>query len=162
GLESPSHVISEAKMAALRALELEPDLGEAHASLARIISLHEWRWEEAEAHYRRAIELNPGYIQTHHWYACNHLALRGRSSEAIAEAEIARDLDPLSCLIQEMMAYVLMLARRYDDAIEQYGRVAELDPYFYRAYTGLGRTYIHMGRYDEAIEMIERGRALSD
>src|SRR5262249_36589793 len=67
-----------------------------------------------------------------------------------------------SCLIQETRAYVLMLARRGHDAIEQYRKVAELDPHFYRAYTGLGRTYIHMGRYDDAIEMIERGRALSD
>jgi len=162
GLESPSHVIAEAKSTALRALELDPDLGEAHASLARIISLHEWKWAEAEVHYRRAIELNPGYISAHHWFACNHLALLGRFSEAVAEAEIAFGLDPLSCLVQESIGYVLMLAGRVDEALEHHHKAADLDPYFYRAYTGLGRTYMRMGRYGEAIEMIERGRALSD
>jgi serine/threonine-protein kinase len=161
GLAPPAEVMAQAKSAALRALELDQNLAEAHASLALMLSLHEWKWAEADGHFRRALTLNPGYVNTHHWYACDHLALLGRLDEALAEADLAISLDPLSQVITESRCYLLMLARRYEEAIDQSRRVAELDPYFYKAYTGPGRTYIQMGRYDEAIRMLEKGRALS-
>ncbi len=161
GLALPSKVMPEAKAAALRALELDPLLGEAHASLGLIGSLYEWQWEEAGRHYRRAIELSPGYATARHWYACDYLALLGRTDEALAEMDIAIQLDPLSHVMHESLAYVLMLARRYEESLVQTEKVAELNPFFFKAYTHRGRIYIQMGRYAEAIELLEKGRALA-
>ena len=157
----PSEVMQQAKEAAQQALKLDPALAEAHASLALMLSLHEWKWAEAGEHYSRALELNPGYLTAHHWYACDYLAILGRMEEAVAEATLAVDLDPISHVMSESRGYVLMLARRYEEALEQSRKVAELDPFFYKAYTGRGRTYIQMGRYAEAIRMLERGRDLA-
>ncbi|HVX66599.1 MAG TPA: tetratricopeptide repeat protein [Bryobacteraceae bacterium] len=161
GLARPREAMPEAKAEALEALRLDPALADAHASLALIISLHEWNWVQAGEHYRRALELNPGYLTAHHWYACDYLAILGRFDEALAETALAIELDPLSAVISESRAFILMMARRPEEALEQGRRAAELDPYFYRAYTGPGRTFIQMGRYDEAIAMLERGRSLA-
>ena len=79
GIERPSEIVPQAKAAAHRALEIDSSLGEAHSSLALLTSLYDWKWEEAEAHYRRALDANPGYATTHHWLASDHLALLGRS-----------------------------------------------------------------------------------
>ena len=158
---APPTVMSQAKAAALRALELDPELGEAHTSLALILSHYEWQWAEAGAHYRRAIELSPGYVTAHHWYSCDYLALLGRVDEAVAESKLAIELDPLSFVMSESLAYVLLLARRFDESLDQLRKVTELEPYFYKGYTHAGRIYIQTGRYTEAIEMLERGRALA-
>lgn len=158
---APPTVMSQAKAAALQALDLDPELGEAHTSLALILSHNEWQWAEAGAHYRRAIELSPGYVTAHHWYSCDYLALLGRMDEAVAESKLAIELDPLSCVMTESLAYVLLLARRFDESLEQLRKVTELEPYFYKGYTHAGRIYIQTGRYTEAIEMLERGRALA-
>ncbi len=161
GLASASELMAKAKGAALDALKLDPGLAEAHASLALMLSHHEWNWAQAGEHYRRALELNPGYVSARHWYACDYLALLGRLDEALAESIVATELDPLSPIIAESRAYILMLSRRYDESLEQFRKVAELDPYFYKSYTGPGRTYIQMGRYADAIGMLERGRLLA-
>ena len=161
GLEPAAETMGQAKSAELRALDLDPNLAEAHTSLAFILSLYEWRWAEAGEHYRRAIRLSPGYVAAHHWYSCDYLALLGRMEEAVAEAKLAVQLDPLSPVIAESLAYVLLLARRYEEALEQSGKVAEMAPYFYKAYTNQGRAYIQMGRYAEAIQMLERGLPLA-
>jgi TolB-like protein len=161
GIEAPQEAMRRAKAAALRALELDPALGEAHTSLAFIMGLHEWRWAEAGASYRRALELNPGYATAHHWYGCDHLALLGRFDEAIEEIRIARQLDPLSAIVHEGEAYVRMLARRYEEAERGYLELVELDPHFYKTYTGLGRLYTIMGRFEQAVELYGRGRKLA-
>jgi serine/threonine-protein kinase len=161
GLARPAEVMAEAKSAALRALELDPLLAEAYASLALIRSLYEWQWGEAGQHYRRAMQLSPGYVTAHHWYACDYLALLGRMDEALDEIDIAIQLDPLSHVMNESRAYVLMLARRYDESLEQIKRVTELNPFFFKVYTHTARTYIQMGRYGEAIELLKKGRALA-
>jgi serine/threonine-protein kinase len=157
----PREVMPKAKAAALRAIELDPTLAEAHTSLGSITGLHEWRWNEAERHYRRAIELNPGYVTAHHWYGCDFLVLLGRFEEACREMEIARRLDPLAPVINESLGLLLVLTRRYDEALEKYLELQELDPYYYKCYTGLGRTYIQQGLYAQAIEMLSRARTLA-
>ena len=101
GLVSPSVGMPKAKAAAVRAIELDPALAEAYASLALIRSLYDWEWQEARGLYQRAIELNPGYATAHHWLGIDWFALTGRFAEARAEIEIALQLDPLSSIIRE-------------------------------------------------------------
>ncbi|MDQ6665206.1 MAG: tetratricopeptide repeat protein, partial [Acidobacteriota bacterium] len=161
GLFKPLSVMPRAKQAALRAIELDPSLGEAWTSLALIRSLYEWQWAEGEICYRRAIELNPGYATVHHWYGVDYLAMLGRFDEALSEIERARQMDPLSTIIIEGHAFIYMLARQYDVAIRTYREALELDPFFYKSYTSIGRTLIQKGQYAEAIEMLERGRSLA-
>jgi serine/threonine-protein kinase len=161
GLTAPSIVMPQAKAAALRAIELDPDLAEAHTSLGLIRSLYEWQWQAAGEHYRRAIELNPGYATAHYWYGCDYLALLGRSDDAVAEMRTALRLDPLSHVMTQSLAYVLLLARRFDEALEQHMNALELEPYFYKSYSGLGRLYIHMEMYGEAIAMLQKARSLA-
>ncbi|MDQ2900338.1 MAG: hypothetical protein M3Y07_11140 [Acidobacteriota bacterium] len=120
GLVQPATIMPRAKQAALRAIELDPSLGEAWTSLALVRSLYEWEWAEAEMCYRRAIELNPGYATVHHWYGVDYLAMMGRFDEALPEIELARQMDLLSTIIIEGHAFIHMLARRYDEAIRTY------------------------------------------
>ena len=161
GVRAPGQAVPRARQAALRALELDPRSSEAHASHALIRSMHDWEWDEAEALYRRAIELNPGYATAHHWLALDLHVPLGRFDEALEGIERARQLDPLSISIMEGKPYLLMLERRYDEAIDAYRRVADLDPHFWRAYTGIGRTYLQMGRFTEGLAMLNKGRELA-
>jgi eukaryotic-like serine/threonine-protein kinase len=161
GIRPPEETMPLARVAALRALEIEPRSSEAHASHAMIRGMHDWEWSEAEALYRRAIELNPGYATAHHWLALDLLALLGRLPEAHDEIELARQFDPLSLAIMEGKPYLLMLERRYDEALEGYRRIVELDGGFARAYTGMGRTLLQAGRFGEGIGMLEKGRELA-
>lgn len=160
GLASTKDTMPMAKSAALRALELDPELAEAHTSLGLIESLYEWRWEEGAMRYRRALELHPGYATAQHWYAGDYLAMLGRFDEAIEGMRLAVQLDPLSVAIQDTLAHVYMLARRYDDALVEYGRLIEARGPHYKFMTGLGRVYLHMGRYDEALSLFQEARAM--
>ena len=119
--------ISKARAAALRALELAPNLPEAHAALALIVQNYDWDWSTAEKEFRRAIEPNPSYATAHHWYA-EHLTFRGRFEEALAESELARRLDPLSLIIAGDNAMILYYARQYDTAITKFRAVLAMDP----------------------------------
>jgi TolB-like protein/Tfp pilus assembly protein PilF len=116
GLQQPAEVLVQAKEAARRALDIDPSLGEAHCSLGLLLTLHEWKWTEAEAHFRRALDLNPGYATAHHWLACDFLPIFGRFEEAMREIKIAVALDPLSPIISEGQAFLLILQRRYEEA----------------------------------------------
>jgi TolB-like protein/DNA-binding winged helix-turn-helix (wHTH) protein/Tfp pilus assembly protein PilF len=122
----------KARSAALKALELDPDLAEAHTSLALIEENFDYDWQTAEKEYRRAIELNPNYATAHHWYA-EYLSLQGRFPEALAESESARELDPLSLIIAADHAMILFYARQYDASIAQFRSVKEMEPAFPRA-----------------------------
>lgn len=160
GLASTKDTMPMAKAAALRALELDPLLAEAHTSLGLIESLFEWKWQEGAMRYRRALELHPGYATAQHWYAGDYLAMLGRFDEAIDGMRRAVQLDPLSVAIQDTMAHVYMLARRYDEALEEYRRTLEARGRHYKFLTGMGRVYTHMGRYDEALSLFEEARVM--
>src|SRR5437667_7672018 len=127
--------VPKAKAHAQKALELDHDLAEAHASLG-LISWFEFDWKNAEQEYRRAIELRPGYATAHHWYALL-LLIRGRFAEARVEAERARQLDPVSLIINNLVGVVSMYAREYPRAIGEFTRTLELDPAFPPAQRGL-------------------------
>ncbi len=161
GLASPATGMPKAKAAAMRAIELDPTVAEAYASLALIRSLYDWEWQEARGLYQRAIELNPGYATAHHWLGVDWYALTGRFAEARAELEMALQLDPLSSIIREGQNFVALLERRYEDAVRGYHEMMADDPTFYKAYTSLGRVYAQQGKFQDAITMLEKGRSIA-
>src|SRR6266850_318890 len=155
----PSKAFSKAKVAAIRALESDGALAEAHTSLGHL-NLHDYEWLEAEREFKHAIELNPNYATAHHWYAYQ-LLMHGRKSEAINEIERALLLDPLSLPINADYGEVLYFARRPDQAIEQLRKTLEMDPHFYPTHSDLARVYEQVGRHEEAITEIQTALDLS-
>src|SRR5262249_12640049 len=141
----------KARAAALRALEIDANLAEAHTALALIVENYDWDWETAEKEYRRAIELDPNYAPAHHWYG-EYLMWQGRFSEALVESERARQLDPLSLIIATDHGAILYFSRQYDRAIEQFRSVREMDPAFPRAGL-LGSAYVEKGMLMEAMKL---------
>ncbi len=125
----PREAMPKAKAAAMKALEIEEMLAEAHASLGLVRFWYEWDWQGAEREYKRAIELNPGYAIAPLWYGLQLMAL-GRFDDALAEMKRAQDLDPLSLVINTNLGGTLYRARRYDQAIEQCRRTLEIDSSF--------------------------------
>jgi len=156
----PSEAMPKSKAAALRALQMDDTLSEAHTSLAYIELIYDWDWVKAQEDFKRAIELNPSYAQAHHWYAL-YLAAMGRQHESIAEMKRAQELDPLSSIVNTSVGWVLYYSRRYDEAIGQYRKVLALDPDFFVAHWELGLAYEQKGKYEEARSEFERARMLS-
>jgi TolB-like protein/DNA-binding winged helix-turn-helix (wHTH) protein/Tfp pilus assembly protein PilF len=144
----------KARAAAVKALQLNEGLAEAHTSLALITENYEWDWKTAEKEYTRAIQLNPNYATAHQWYA-EFLSLQGRFQEAFAESERARQLDPLSLIIATDNASILYYSRQYDRAITQCLTVLEMEPNFPRAHLMVG-AYVEKGQFDEAIADVEK------
>jgi TolB-like protein/Tfp pilus assembly protein PilF len=153
GVMHPKDAMPQAEAAAQTALELDPNSAEASSSLAYIRSLFNWKWQEAEALYRRAITLNPGSSRARHWFSIDFLALLGRFDEAEPEIQRARELDPLSVIIHEGSPYLRNLRGDYEGALREFQQIMDLDSSFYKAYSGMARTFSLMGRYDEAIVM---------
>jgi TolB-like protein/Flp pilus assembly protein TadD len=157
---TPKEALPKAKAAAIKALELDITLGEAHNSLAFCLDGFDWDFESAEKEFRRAIELNPGYATAHHWYAW-HLALVGRNAEAIAEMIKAQNLDPLSLIINADLAELLVIAHSYDESIQQSRKTIEMDPNFGLAHNQLAQAYLQKGMHDEAITELQKAIQLS-
>lgn len=147
---SPRQTMPKAKIAATRALEIDPTLVEAHTSLAVVKMLYDWDWAGAEAEFRKALEPDHNYPTAHHWYGM-YLVARGRFDFAIAEVERAQQLDPLSLAINTDLGLVLYLARRYDEAIQQYRSTMELDPGFPDARVGLLMAYNEVGMFHQPV-----------
>jgi eukaryotic-like serine/threonine-protein kinase len=146
----PREAMPKAKAAAIRALELDETLAEAHVSLARVLAAYDWDWTSAEREYKRAIELNPRYATAHQWYG-GYLSVMGRGDEAIAERKRAQELDPLSLVINFELGSAYYYARDYDRAIEQFQKTLELDQNFGPAHLFLPAAYEQKGMYSEAI-----------
>jgi TolB-like protein/DNA-binding winged helix-turn-helix (wHTH) protein/lipoprotein NlpI len=149
----PDEIIPQARAAALKALSLDEQLAEAHASLALIAQNYDWDWPTAEKEFRRAIELDPNYATGHHWYA-EHLAFEGRFDEAFAEMQRALQLDPLSLIMKTDRGVFLYYARQYDRSIAQLREVLEMDPDFARAHL-IVFPYLQAGRSDDALAELE-------
>lgn len=156
----PNVAISKAKASAHRALELDPALAEAYASLGFAKLEYDWDWAGAEEAFRKAIQLDPNYATGRQWYSL-YLNATGRAEEAIAEAREALRLDPVSPIIALGVGSRLYHARRFDEAIEQFRKTLELDPTFVLAYHNLGRAYLMKRRYAEAIGALENAHRLS-
>jgi TolB-like protein/DNA-binding winged helix-turn-helix (wHTH) protein/Tfp pilus assembly protein PilF len=155
-----SEAMPKAKAAAERALALDDSLAEAHASLAWVAFTYEWDFVRAEAGFRGALELNPGYATAHQWYT-DYLCAMGRLEEATSEIGRARQLDPLSLIISNEAAWPLYYGRRYEEAVTRYRETLALDPEFPNAHLELGMVYASLGRYAEAIAEYERFAELS-
>ena len=144
-----------AKAAAIKALELDDRLGEAHTSLGFCLDGFDWDFESAEREFRRGVELNPGYATAHHWYAW-HLALLGRDREAVAEMRKAANLDPLSLIINADLSELLLIAHFPDESVEQSRKTIEMDSTFALAHNQLGEAYLQKGMHDKAIAELQK------
>ena len=152
--------LPKAKAAAMKALELDDSLSEAHTSLAFCLDGFDWNFEAADREFRRAIELNPGYATAHHWYAW-HLSLVGRNREAIAEMRKAENQDPFSLIINADLAELLLLAHFPDDSIQQSRKTIEMDPGFAMAHNQLAQAYLGKHMFGEAIAELQKAIQLS-
>ena len=157
---TPKEALPKAKIAATKALELDNTLSEAHNSLAFCFDAFDWDLESAGKEFQRAIELNPGYATAHHWHAW-HLSLLGRYDEAIEEMKKAKNLDPLSLIINADLAELLVIAHFSDESIIQSRKTIEMDPNFALAHNQLAQAYLqkHMNR--EAIAELQKAVELS-
>ena len=155
---TPEESLPKARAAALKALEIDSSLAEAHAALAESLS-NDHDWKAAETEFRRALELNPNSAQVHYWYGFAFLSPLGRHAEAISEMERARALDPLSLMINANLGSTLFLARQYDQAIQQCLRTLEMDPHFAPAHFYLAWAYQGKGMFDEAVTEMQKAMA---
>jgi tetratricopeptide (TPR) repeat protein len=156
----PREVMPKAKAAAVKALELDDNLAEAHVSLGWAAFTYDLDWPAAGKHLERAVVLKPAYPLAHSYYAL-YLGALGRSEEGLAEAKRALDLDPVSPAISHYMAVQLYIARRFDEAIEQSRKTLELDPSFSPAHGNLGEAYAAEAMYREALAEYEKFVTLS-
>lgn len=159
GFMSPAEVLPKAYAAAQKAVEIDPQSAEAHASLALVLD-HKWDWAGAEVEFKRALELNPQYANAHHWYG-DYLSIQGRHDEALVEAKRALELDPLNLMIGTWVGLRYYLARRYDGAIEQSQNTADLDPNFAAAHLILGESYVQQGKRKEGLDELQKAARLS-
>ncbi len=160
GALSPKEAFPNAKAAAMRAVELDSTLAEAHVPLAWSSFVFDRDWTTAENQFQQALRLNPNYPNAHESYAM-FLSRMGRFDEALREIRRGQELDPVSLGGNTMMGLVLHLARRDDEAIPWFRRVLAMDPNFLRAHFGLGHALVHKKRYEEAITEFQKAVELS-
>jgi len=160
GFKSPAEALPKAYAAARKALEIDPESAEAHASLGLAMT-HGWNWTGAEAEFKRALQLDPQYANAHHWYG-DYLSIRSRHGEALTEAKRALELDPLNLMISTWMGFRYYMARDYSRAIDQNRNSVELDPNFAAAHLMLGEDYLGAGLHKEAVNELTKAASLSD
>ena len=155
GWISPEESHKNAQAALEKALAIDSTLSEAHASLGWMITLHVRDWPQAEKEFKLSLELQSNYATAHEWYAMYLLAMN-RFDEAIKEARLARQLDPLSLIINVVVGFSYYCARLYDEALHQFEAILEMDPDFPVTYLFKGHYYTSMGMWDKAIEDREK------
>jgi DNA-binding winged helix-turn-helix (wHTH) protein/Tfp pilus assembly protein PilF len=157
---APKTAMPKAKEAVEKALALDNGSAEAHTSLAYIKLTYDWDWTGAEAEFRRALDLDPKYINAHHWYS-HELMAEGRVQESHFQSEEALNLEPTNVLMNEHMAWHHMMAREYDRSIPQAVKTIELDPNFVQAHRVLALDYLYTGQFTKACAEFEKGVELS-
>jgi len=160
GALPPREAMPRAKRAALKALELNPNLAQAHASLAHIKLVYDWDLEGAHQEFQKSVELNPSYPLAHQWYGLYWNAI-GSTEHAIAEIRLAQELDPLSPATRTAMSEAYYFGHDYPKAIEEANAALQLNPNFVLGYLNLGRALEQNRQLPEAIVAFERGRELS-
>lgn len=158
---SPHEFVPQAKAAVAKALELDPDLPEAHTVAGMIAATHDWDYPLAEREFKRSLELDPNLAITHYRYAWVYLSPLGRHDEAVAEMKRAMELEPLAIQQGANYAVVLMYARRFDEALEQAKKTNELDPTHIGGLAWLAHTYNAKGMYKESLAVSEKALNLA-
>ena len=155
-----AEALGRARAAALAALEADPELAEAHTSLALVRFRLDWDWPGAEQEFQRAIHLNPGFASAHHFHGL-FLAAMGRFEEAIARIQVAQELDPLSSIVGTAAGRVRHFARDLDGAVEQYRKTLDMDPNFPEVHFNLALVHLQRGAFGEAQASLERAMDLA-
>jgi TolB-like protein/Flp pilus assembly protein TadD len=160
GWLSPRETYPEAKRAALKAIQLNDALGEAHTSLGFVHFFYDWDTQAAIREFNRGLSLHPHYARAHHWYAmaCGFL---GRHEDSIRAIGKALEIEPLSPVLNGNRGYLFYFARRYDDSVEQLRATLDLDPSFAPTHHRLGLTYGAQGKYEQAIRHLTEAQRLS-
>src|SRR6266567_3020554 len=155
-----SETIPQSKVYAERALTIDGQLAEAHATLG-IVNEYSWQWGEAEKEFKRAIELNPNYPTAYHWYS---ILLKdvGRNDEAATAIKRAQELDPLSSVIAVNISRLYQLQNNHTASVENSLKTIELDPSFGPAYKYLAFSYLKQGKRAEAIAAVEKAAELNN
>jgi TolB-like protein/Flp pilus assembly protein TadD len=156
----PRDTYPKAKAAALKALEIDETLAEAHTSLGFFHLMYDWNFAEAEREFKRAIKLNPGYANAHDGYGFL-LKATARSAEAIRSSQQAKRLDPLSLFTNVSLGWAYYFARDYERAIEQGRKALELEPRFDFAHWIVGLALAQQGKMDEAIAALNQAVLLT-
>ncbi len=152
--------LPKVKLAAAKALELDPSVAEAHTSLAWA-DFHDWDWSGAESEFKSALELNPGYATAHSWYA-EYLMALGRFDQALSEVTRARELDPLSPVTNLAPGLRFYYARQYSQALDQFHKAIAKDALLAPAHLFLGRTYEQTAKYSDAVAEFRKALELSE
>jgi len=152
---APKESIPKAKKAALRAIEMDPSLAEAHSALGDALALYDWDWEGSEREFKKAIEIDPNvsYIRTA--YSGTYLTAVGKADEAVRESKRAVELEPLSLIANAVLVGVYVNAGRNEEGLEQAKKTYELDPNFALAKFWLGLAYVANGKYDDALAVTD-------
>jgi serine/threonine-protein kinase len=156
----PQDAFPKGRKAAMQAMDVEPELGEAHTPLAAVLWLYDWNWPEAQSKFKRSLALNPAHPTANHWYA-EFLMTMGRHAEAIAMMKKSQELDPLSLIIGVAIGRAYYMARRNEESLQQLRRTMDLDANYPMTYWILGLLLRNMGRYEQAIAEGEKAVELS-
>ena len=157
---APEKAFTLSKQAALRALDINPDLAEAHVSLANELFYSEWKWADADREYKRALQLKPTYEEAHHSYS-HYLTLAGRHKEAIEESQLLLRLDPLSSHMNSHLGLAYLKAGRFAEAVAQFKKTIALDPNYMRVYVHQGFAYESHKMFPEAIIAYKKSVSLA-
>jgi DNA-binding winged helix-turn-helix (wHTH) protein/TolB-like protein/Flp pilus assembly protein TadD len=159
--QRPQDSMPKARSAALKAVELDDGLAEAHAALGYVKHRYEWDFAGAQKEFQRAIELNPRYATAHQWYGWYMISV-GRFDDALAEFQQAQQIDPLSLYTNLTLGVPYFYSRNYEKAAEQFKRVSEMNPAFWLAHSWLAQTRAHEGKYDDAMAELQKAAKLSN
>jgi serine/threonine-protein kinase len=151
GMVSPAEAAPKQRAAVQRMLEADSTIAEVQFALAGLLTWTDWDWEGAEEAFRRAIEINPGYAEARAYYS-HLLAFLARPEEAMEQADLAVELDPLNSLIGALSCVTLGLVGRYDEAVVRCEETLRVDPTQPVARGGLNIAWRGLGRYDEGLE----------
>ena len=159
-LIAPRDAMPKGEWAARKAIELDPELPEAHVEMGISLAAYDWDWTAAEGEMRQAIQLDPNYGPAHQWYGWL-LMTGGRTEEGIREEKRAVELDPVSSQSNWLLGWMLYLARRFDPAEEQLRKTIDLDPNYFQAHLVLGGVYSQKGQLPQSTAELEKAASLA-